>query len=65
MTNEERTMLIQDKSLWKANEVLDENGKIKSPSYCDSFSVVSLKGKKAIVLCVGTIVDMFSEDCAI
>ena len=51
MTNEERTMLIQDKSLWKANEVLDENGKIKSPSYFDSFSVVSLQGKKAIVLC--------------
>ena len=51
MTNEERTMLIQDKSLWKANEVLDENGQIKSPSYFDSFSVVSLQGKKAIVLC--------------
>lgn len=51
MTNNERTMLIHDKSMWQANKELDAEGQVTAPTYFDSYSVVSLKGKKAIVLC--------------
>ena len=53
MTNLERTALIDDKKMWSVNNgtLLNEPLRVRPPQYFGTYSVISLEGKKAVVLC--------------
>ena len=40
MTNNERTMLIHDKSMWQANKELEAEGQVTDTTYTDYYTVV-------------------------
>ena len=53
MTNLERTTLIDGKDMFAVNDgpLLNEPLRVKPPQYFGTYSVISLEGKKAVVLC--------------
>ena len=53
MTNLERTALIDGKEMWTVNNgpLLNEPLRVRPPQYFGTYSVISLEGKKAVVLC--------------